>query len=120
MQTKCTLKGIGSKGKHYSPGDIIFAPWLVNSSILGPDYRKNWQDLRLPILICLPNPRLWSPDLLAADDTTGWIVTGEIETSLTISPSVICIEPNGVQYTYKVSEGYIIQLEGVEDEQSQV
>lgn len=89
--TVCRFRGLGLKNKKYNPGDIILAPWLSKNTLLSPEYKKTWSGKRQPILICLPNNRLWSPDLCAAEDTSGWEISGELP-EITITPTVICIE----------------------------
>lgn len=107
MRIKCTFRGIGLQGRHYEPGDVILAPWLASYSICCPNYNSTWRKSRPPILVCLPNQRLWSPELVSADSKEGWLVTGDLDFSLSIEPSVICMEPNGKNLKYRVKGGYI-------------
>ena len=110
QSTKCRFKGVGLKNKKYNPGDIIHAPWLAKNALLSPEYKKDWLGKRPPVLICLPNNRLWSPDLCAAEDCSGWIVAGVLP-QISISPSVICIQeqPDGKKEntTYRIINGAI-------------
>jgi len=110
MSIKCAFRGLGIKNKKYQPGDIILAPWLANSSILSPEYQSQHQGQRPPLLICLANNRLWSPDLLAAEDTTGWVVTG-VAPLITIQPSVVCIDPSGQQQKFRIENGVITEVQ---------
>jgi hypothetical protein len=91
QSTKCRFKGVGLKNKKYNPGDIIHAPWLAKNALLSPEYKKDHLGKRPPVLICLPNNRLWSPDLCAAEDTSGWLVEGVLPL-ISIMPSVVCIQ----------------------------
>ena len=102
MSVKCRVIGQGIKNKKYEPGDIIFAPWLRANGLLCPNFLKHNRD---PILICLPENRLFSPDLCDAESKTGWDVTSELE-CITVSPTVMV-----GNLCYWIKDGFIYEEE---------
>jgi hypothetical protein len=98
MRVICKLLGQGIRNKKYRPGDIIFAPWLRSNALLCPEFRAT--ATRDPILVCLPNNRLFSPDLCGAYSSVGWRVDPDL-TRLNISPTVVCVETTNSYYRIK-------------------
>lgn len=71
------------------PGDYWFAPWMAEHPwMTSPEYKRDWQGKRLPIVVQLPDGLDWSIDGEANNmGGHGWTITGE-PPQLTASPSI--------------------------------
>lgn len=76
----------GPLKQYLTPGDLWFAPWLTQQ--LSPEYVRDWQGKRPPLVMHLPDGSDWVVDGIARNmNGHGWTVTGE-PPLLTASPSI--------------------------------
>lgn len=73
-------------------GDMTHAEWLADLGLLSPEYRRDWQHKRLPLVVVLPGPMVFCLDFRAHDKqgrllANGWTVTGEAP-RITVHPSI--------------------------------
>jgi hypothetical protein len=90
MPIQCRLVDAKATGKQ--PGDVWFAPWLLEpdwARLLSDEYKRDWMGKRLPLVVRLPNGLDFVVDSPASGQTSGWTVTGEAP-SITVSPSINC------------------------------
>jgi len=85
---------ITREGKEPRPGDMWYAPWMLQHEELSPQYRHHWRGKRSPVLVRLPNGANWCIDVKFSGSTHGWTVTG-IPPLITVYPSVNIPGPAG-------------------------
>ncbi|NLI12014.1 hypothetical protein [Pelotomaculum propionicicum] len=94
MPWTCQLVDIQKSGEKLKPGDMWFAPWMIEHNDLSHEYKRDWKGKRPPLFIKLPNNRIWGIDFKSSDKYQSWTVTG-VPPKITVYPSVNSPGPNG-------------------------
>lgn len=58
-----------------------------NRHRLSPEYLRDWDGKRPPLMICTPDGNWWMVDCLSSNGVSGWTITGE-PPNLTAHPSI--------------------------------
>jgi hypothetical protein len=79
-----------ARGEQPQPGDVWFAPWLLDvPGLLSVHYERDSRGKRPPIIVRCPDGADWCPDRPSTNGS-GWTVTGDAP-RFTASPSIASI-----------------------------
>lgn len=85
------------RGENPSPGEMWLESRMVQPGpdgdfykkhILSPEYLRDWDGKRPPLIVCLPDGAWWAIDQCYAGAKEGWTVTG-LPPCVTVRPSIV-------------------------------